>query len=105
MATKKKTTKKAAPKRVASKAPVKKPVARATKPAAATHRSFRRTARSSQFMDTRFTEQSAYWLIIGAAVIGLAIWLLSVQVKLNDMYDQIDASVRSSAVQVFPKKP
>jgi hypothetical protein len=49
-------------------------------------------------MQTKFTEQTIYWLIIGVVVIALAAWVLSIQVQLNDMYDQIDASAASGYV-------
>ncbi len=81
-ATKKKPTKKPATRKTTPKKHVTKRTvsARATK------------AKSSEFMQARFTEQTIYWLIIGVAVITLAAWVLSLQVQLNDMYDQIEAS-------------
>lgn len=45
---------------------------------------------SRRFMEARFSEQTVYWLLIGAAVVGLAAWVLSLQVQLNEMYDNID---------------
>ena len=53
-----------------------------------------------KFMQARFSEQTVYWLIIGVAVIALAVWVLSLQVKLDDIYDQIDAQTANSAIPV-----
>lgn len=91
MATKKKTPVK---KVTAKKAPVKKTSAKK----APVHRAAAATSSRSTFMQTKFTEQTIYWLIIGVVVIALAAWVLSIQVQLNDMYDQIDASAASDYV-------
>lgn len=97
------TAKKKPRKKPTSKKPVKKSsTSVAARPASVTHRSFQRSANSAEFMRARFTEQTVYWLIIGAAVIGLAIWVLSIQVRLNDMYDAIDT--QTSEVVVPTKK-
>ncbi len=55
------------------------------------------TSAQSQFMQTRVTEQTIYWLIIGAAVIALAVWVLSLQRQLNDIYDQIQIDSSSNS--------
>ncbi|MBP7760686.1 hypothetical protein KA093_02730 [Candidatus Saccharibacteria bacterium] len=91
---KKKSVKKAPVKKTVKKSPVKS----ASRPATVSHQTFKRSANSTQFMQARFTEQTVYWLIIGAAVIGLAVWVLSIQVRLDDMYDSIDASVNQTIV-------
>lgn len=93
MPTKKKLVKKTSAKKVAPKKPVAK-----KSPA---HKSSAASARSnSEFMQPKFTEQTVYWLIIGVAVIALAAWVLSLQVQLNEMYDEIDAAASS---YVIPK--
>lgn len=90
---KKPAPKKPAPKKtVAKKAPAKKSASRAAS-ASASNRAF---------LEARFTEQTVYWIIIGAAVIALAAWVLSLQVQLNEMYDSIDAA---STSYVSPEKP
>jgi hypothetical protein len=40
------------------------------------------------FTSFKFTVQSAYWIIIGAAVIALALYVASLQVQINTIYDQ-----------------
>lgn len=51
----------------------------------------------SQFMQTKVTQQTIYWLIIGAAVIALTVWVLSLQRQLNDIYDQIQIDSSSNS--------
>jgi hypothetical protein len=86
----------------AKKKPVKKTVAKKSAPKksvakkSAPRKSSAASASSnSEFMQTKFTEQTVYWLIIGVAVIALAAWVLSLQVQLNQMYDEIDATATS----------
>lgn len=81
------TKKKPVKKPVAKKVVAKKSSTRMSSPASASTR--------SDFMQTKFTEQTVYWLIIGVAVIALAAWVLSLQVQLNQMYDDIDATTTS----------
>ena len=82
----------------AKKAPVKKT---ASKPTPRVSAASATAATKRPFMEKKFTEQTIYWLIIGAAVIGIAAWVLSLQVRLDEMYDDIEA--QSSEV-VIPKK-
>jgi|JI10StandDraft_1071094.scaffolds.fasta_scaffold204026_2 hypothetical protein len=91
----------------AKKKPVKKTVAKkpapkkvATKKSVPRKSSAASASNTSDFMQTKFTEQTVYWLIIGVAVIALAAWVLSLQVQLNQMYDDIDAA---SSSYVAPK--
>lgn len=53
----------------------------------------RRTARSTHkqgFMTLQPTIQTFYWVILGALVIALAFWVLTLSVKIQRIYDQID---------------
>ena len=52
-----------------------------------------------KFMQTKFTEQTIYWLIIGAAVIALVVWVLSIQVKMDDMYNDMDTAAQNTVLQ------
>ncbi len=92
---KKKTTKKSPAKKSQSKSA---PVKRASRaPSVAS------SARSDRkFMEARFTEQTLYWILIGAAVLALAVWVLSIQVQMNDLYDAAD--IQNSEDVVVPEK-
>ncbi len=95
MPSKNTATKSAAKKKpVAKKAPAKKTASKrpSSKAVQVHHR---------PFMQAKFTEQTIYWLIIGIAVIALAAWVLSLQVQLNEMYDEIEATNTS---YVAPEK-
>ena len=85
------------------KKPATKKSTATKKPSQARHTSKSSASRAqssntqSQFMQTRVTEQTIYWLIIGAAVIALAVWVLSLQRQLNDIYDQIQIDSSSNS--------
>lgn len=84
--TKAKTT---APKKV-----VKKPVAKRT----ATKKSVSaKSSADTSFMQVKITDQTIYWLIFGAAAIVFALWLYSLDAKVRDLYDQIDANTYRDA--------
>ncbi|MEO5949807.1 MAG: hypothetical protein ABIP74_05365 [Candidatus Saccharimonas sp.] len=57
-------------------------------------RSFRR-ARTEAFFTFRITRQTFYWGIICAAVLALGIWVLSINIQVQSLYDQIDAQNQS----------
>lgn len=107
MATKKTTpTKRATPKKstTTKKAPVKKAttVRTTTAPRKKTPaknqavRSFRVTKNPEDFMTFRINRQTIYWIIFGTAVIALALWVMSLQRDINDLYDQIDRTQAES---------
>ena len=57
------------------------------------HRQKATAATSKQaFFDARFTIQSLYWMIFGAAAILFALWLYTLDAKVRDLYDQVDAN-------------
>ncbi len=90
MATTKKSTKKAPAKKTAVKrAPAKSSASKVTHvtKSAKTH-----APKKDSFMTFRITHEACYWVIFGAAVILLALWVLSVNVRVNALYDQIDQS-------------
>lgn len=49
----------------------------------------------SNFFEVRLTEQSLYWTIFGIASIAFALWLYSLDARVRDLYDQVDASTNS----------
>ena len=53
-------------------------------------------ATEAPFMQARVTDQTLYWLIFGAAAIMFALWLFSLDAKVRDLYDQIDANTYSA---------
>lgn len=92
MATKsvKKSTTKKAPARTATKTRVKhasaKPVVRSFVPTPATE----------PFLTLRISNQTVYWLILSSIVLGLALWVTSINIKVQEIYDSIDASLLMS---------
>lgn len=93
-ATKKAPAKKASAKRVAAaKTTHHRTVVRTTKAArSADMRSFRASPSTEPFFTFRITHQTLYWLILAVIVVCLAAWVMSISIKLERIYDQIDAT-------------
>lgn len=72
----------------------KKPVTKkTTAKKAAAHasvKSFRVTKSTTPFFHFDFTLQTVYWLILSALVVSLALWVMSLNMQIQDIYDQID---------------
>lgn len=102
MATTKKSTKRSTARKPAVKrAPAKSSVSKVTYHPAKNAQS--RATKKENFMTFRITHEACYWLIFGAAVILLALWVLSVNIKLNNVYDQIDQMNDNTSDIVVPK--
>jgi hypothetical protein len=90
----KKQVKKAPVKRAAAKQ-VSKTTVRTKKAVAPEMRSFRAARTSEPFFTFRITHQTFYWLILAVIVVGLAAWVTSISIKVQHIYDQIDATNQS----------
>lgn len=55
-------------------------------------RSFKVGQTKQPFMSFRITDQTVYWAVIGILVIALGVWVTYLQVKINEIYDQVDAN-------------
>lgn len=55
-------------------------------------RSFRRSPEEPPFFQFRITQQSVYWLILCLLVLGLGVWVVTLSVKVQSLYDQIETS-------------
>lgn len=92
MATAKKTTTKKATvkkKPAARKAPVKKSTSVTTRSS---------SAKGSTFLTMTPTIETVYWIVLGVVVILLAIWVLTLTAKINDIYNQIDVQNAENSV-------
>lgn len=87
MATTKKVVRK---KTVASKA-TKKVTPKKTTKAAPAARKTTKAVDTTSFWQVKFTINTVYWLVIGAAVISTAVITYNTHVQLNNLYDAIDA--------------
>lgn len=92
--TARKTTAKRAPARSRSTTSVRRK-------AAPTARSFRRSKPEQPFVSYVITAQTFYWVILGAIVIGLALWVLTIHNRVQDIYDDIDRN-QALELQVDP---
>ena len=88
MATTKKVVKK---KSVAAKTTKKAAPKKSTKPVSTTRKTTKASTATSSFWQVKFTINTVYWLIIGAAVLTTAFITYNTHVQLNNLYDAIDA--------------
>ena len=56
------------------------------------HRSFIRSRDTQPFFVVRVTRQTLYWLILCGVVLLLGIWVLTLSIRIQNIYDQIDAN-------------
>ena len=72
--------------------------------APASVRSFRPAKPDEPFFTFRITHQTVYWLILAVIVVSLAAWVLSISIKVQNIYDQIDATTRATEnMRIMPK--
>lgn len=65
---------------------------RKTKTAAhAPVKSFRVAKPATPFFHFDFTLQTVYWLILSILVISLTLWVMTLNMQIQDLYDQIDS--------------
>lgn len=89
MATAKKATTKKKP--VSKKVTTKKTAASKAKKQASV-RSFRPTRSQQPFMSFQPSRQTLYWLILSAIVLVFGMWIITLQVQIQDIYNSIDAN-------------
>lgn len=56
------------------------------------HRSLQKTSASQPFFTFQFTQQSIYWVILSILVLALGAWVMYLTLKVNQIYDDIDAA-------------
>ena len=105
MATAKKAAKKPTTKKVPAKAAARTSVKRVTKRTSApAMRSFAPARPSEPFFTFRITHQTLYWLVLAIVVLALGVWVTDISVKVQRIYDQIDATNAATDAMVIPKK-
>lgn len=88
-------TKKPAAKRMSTKKAAKQPVMRSFKPVPDTE----------PFFTFRITHQTVYWFILSMLVLALGIWVTYLNIKVQQIYDQVDRTTALQETQlVTPKK-
>lgn len=89
----------------------KKPVAKSSKPSKKSAkvqglRSFKRSPETSPFLTFRITYQTAYWLILCLFILGVGIWIVTINMKAQKVYDDAAAiELGTSSLQSDYKKP
>lgn len=60
---------------------------------------------SSSFISFQFTQQSVYWIILSVLVLALGAWVMYLTVKVNNIYDDMDAvTTQNSVITPMHKK-
>lgn len=54
--------------------------------------SIRLQPETKPFMTFQLTKETVYWIVLGAVVILFTIWLMRLQMDIQSLYDDIDAS-------------
>jgi hypothetical protein len=107
-------TKKAAPKKTTAKtATVKKAPSKPTTrtkvkrvtASAAPVQSFKRASVQEPFFTFRITHQTLYWLILAVIVLALGIWVININDKVQQIYDQIDSVNATTEAMPDPAVP
>lgn len=60
-------------------------------------RSFVRSKEQEPFFEWRITRQTFYWLLLSLLILALGVWVLVLNLQVQDIYNQIDAN---SSVQL-----
>lgn len=104
---------KAPAKRTAVKAPGKRPTSvrtvRTSKadawdvPSGGNYQTFKR-AKNANFFSVRITDQTIYWAILCFLVLALGVWVISINDKVQRLYDQIDQQTTDSIESPAPAK-
>jgi cell division protein FtsL len=71
----------------------KKPTTKKTAHKTAAHapvKSFRVAKPTMPFFNFDFTIQTVYWLVLSALVVSLGLWVMSLNMQVQELYDQID---------------
>lgn len=109
MATKKTSTatKKTTPKKRASAAKKGVKTTKSTKSSAtqsSSPRSFRLERSQVDFMKPAFTIETIYWILLSMAVLALGIWIATLQMRINAIYDQIEVNqAQSENIEILLK--
>ena len=56
------------------------------------HRSLQKTNSPQPFLSFQFTQQSVYWVILSILVLALGAWVMYLTLKVNQIYDDVDAA-------------
>ena len=76
--------------KASTKSTAKKPVKRSAATKVTTKK--RVTSAERQFMEFKTSEETIYWIIFGVVSIMFALWIFSIDTRVQNMYDQIDSS-------------
>ncbi len=71
-------------------------------PSGGSYKSFK-VGKTPKFVSFRMTDQTIYWAVLSFIVLSLGLWVVTINDKVQRMYDQIDAQNSDDSL-VVPKK-
>lgn len=88
-----------------AKAPVKRSATTTAKKTAATPTAAAKATAQQprQFLSARPTRETGYWLVFSLLILALGVWVLTLTIKINDIYDQIEINDSALSSQVMQK--
>jgi hypothetical protein len=83
----------------------KPPTTKSTRKSAkhAPMRSFELAKSSTPFFTFRITHQTFYWVILCGLVLALGVWVIVLNNRVQDLYDQIEANNAATESMSTPK--
>ncbi len=81
-------------KTVAKKAPAKRTSTKVLRKKAPEMRSFRLSPEDRKFLEVGFTRQTVYWLILSGVILSFGLWIINLNDRVQQIYDQVDSSVQ-----------
>jgi hypothetical protein len=79
-------------------------VTRAKASKAESIRSFKRYNDPTPFMTWKATHQTAYWILIGALVVSLCVWVITLTVRVQNLYDQVQQTTETNDSSIHKKQ-
>ncbi len=99
-----KTVKKPATKKAPARPASKTKVKHVSKAKAPGMRSFVAAPATEPFFTFRLTHQTLYWSILSVLVLALGLWVTNISMKVQYIYDSIDATNAQADALVIPLK-
>ena len=60
-------------------------------------RSFKRYNDPTPFITWKATHQTAYWILIGALIVGVCVWVITLTVRVQGLYDQVQQTTDTTS--------
>jgi hypothetical protein len=62
--------------------------------------SFKRADNPKPFVTFQFTQQTVYWLILSIIVLALGVWVITLSVKVQNIYNKFEADEHAAVMNM-----